>query len=80
MTVQLREDGGIALVGACGSDDAEVLLRRLIADKSATVDWRGCDAAHTALIQVMWAAGVVPIGPPRDRFLIDMLEPLLQQR
>jgi hypothetical protein len=80
MTVRHGENGVIELVGRCDSSDAEVLQSRLLAFKGATVDWRHCDTAHTAVLQVMLAAGVVPIGPPRGKFLIDMLEPLLKWR
>lgn len=77
MTVALRPDGGVALLGVCGSEDAEILLGHLLRDRSVAVDWLGCDVVHTAVLQVMLAAGVEPAGPPRGRFLAEMIEPLL---
>ncbi len=80
MTVDVGAKGDVALIGDCGSEDAEVLLRQLIARPYAAVDWRGCDTAHTAVVQVLLAAGVRPVGPPRGEFLTTMVEPLLRQR
>jgi hypothetical protein len=80
MTVNVRPNGEIELVGDCGSDDAEALLRELALHRDAAVDWRACDTAHTAVIQVLLAAGVQPIGPPAGQFLRTIVEPLLRRR
>ena len=77
MTVQLREDGAIVLAGVCDSADAEVLLSQLLANPQAAVDWRACDMAHTAVVQVLVAAGIAPVGAPGSRYLMDVVEPLL---
>jgi hypothetical protein len=80
MTVRLAADGTIELDGICAIEDAEKLQRYLIADPHADVDWRSCAAAHTALIQILFAAKAVPRGPPASDFLRDYIEPLLDPR
>jgi hypothetical protein len=77
MTVRIVEEGKVELVGNCGSEDAEALLRLLSANPTADVDWRGCEGAHTAVVQVLVAARVRPLGSPTNRFLADMVAPLL---
>ena len=47
MTVRLF-DGAIVLEGACPVEDAEPLQSLLLQYPEAAVDWRACDAAHTA--------------------------------
>jgi len=79
MTVRLRNDGVIELVGVCGSEDAEALLRHLCARPTSDVDWRGCDGAHTAVVQVLVAAAVRPLGTPANKFLAEMVAPLLER-
>ena len=64
MTIRLSADGAIELAGICSSDEAETLLQHLLATPNATVDWRGCEAAHTAVIQVLMAATPKLLGPP----------------
>ena len=80
MTVRIEKGGVIELAGDCPSQDAEALLSHLSADPAAPVDWRACKSAHTAVIQVLVAAGVAPQGPPASRFLAEMVEPLLNRR
>ncbi len=53
MTVRLSPTRQIELHGECPSEDAEALLRYLLADPAAAVDWSACEAAHTAVIQVL---------------------------
>ena len=77
MTVRLTEGGEIELAGDCPGEEAEALLRHLISAPGATVDWRGCDHAHTAVVQVLMASGARLRGPPRSRFLTQWVEPLL---
>jgi hypothetical protein len=69
----------IALIGDCPSEDAEALLSHLLADPLATVDWHACDRAHTAVLQVMLAAGRPVQGPPRGIFLSQWVEPLISK-
>jgi hypothetical protein len=80
MTVETGEDGAVALVGVCASEDADLLLQRLIADRGAVVDWRRCESMHTAVLQVLVASKAELLGPPTGPFLIDMLEPVLKRR
>ena len=80
MSVQIDPDGGVALVGDCPSGDAETLLRHLSATPNATVDWRACTGAHTAVVQVLLAAGVTPVGPPINPFLANVVASLLKRR
>lgn len=77
MTVAVAEDGTILLAGDCPVEDAETLLRRLQADPAAGVDWRGCTAAHTAVVQVLLACRRRTHGPPQAIFLAKWVEPLL---
>ena len=55
MTVEIREQV-VHLSGACPSEDAERLLAHLLANPDATVDWRSCEQAHMAVLQVLLAA------------------------
>jgi hypothetical protein len=77
VTVEMRADETIALMGVCPSDDAELLLQLLIASPAAPVDWRGCEAAHSAVIQVLLTAKPELRGPPAGAFLREFVEPLL---
>ena len=80
MTVQLGQGGDVELRGVCSSAEAEILLGLLLQHPGAAVDWRLCDGAHTAVVQVLAAAGRTLHGPPRDLFLRDMVEPALHRR
>jgi hypothetical protein len=77
MTVRVENDGTIILEGACPIEDAEVLLQHLLASPGAQVDWRTCDSAHTAVIQVLMASAARLIGPPRGGMLRVLIEPAL---
>ena len=77
MTVRAAADGCIELVGICPSGDAEALLQLLLADPGATVDWRQCSAAHTAVVQVLMAARPTLRGPPAGTSLRDWVGPAL---
>lgn len=78
MTVSLLGDATIVLEGICPVEDAEHLLRHLLDRPHATVDWRGCDDAHTAVIQVVTASDAKVIGPPRGVFLAKFIAPLVE--
>ena len=70
MTVVLHDGNTIRLIGACPADDAEVLLQHLLANPEAEIDWRGCESAHTAVIQVLLVCQAAAAGPPQaDAFL-----------
>lgn len=73
MTVRLPDPATIRLEGDCPAEDAETLLRHLLDAPGATVDWRDCDTAHTAVIQVLLAARARLHGPPRGAFLRGMV-------
>lgn len=77
MSVRLEGTGTIVLEGTCPIDDAESLLRLLTSIRSPTLDWRSCDWAHTAVIQILLASGLPLLGPPRGTLLRDVIEPLM---
>jgi hypothetical protein len=77
MTVRLAPSGEIELVGGCPIDDAEPLLGLLLAYTDAPIDWRRCEHAHTAVVQVLLASGRPVLGPPDDPLLRRWVEPLL---
>jgi hypothetical protein len=63
MTVRMQQ-GIVVLEGHCSSGDAEYLLQVLLTDPAAYVDWRTCESAHTAVVQVLLAAKRDILGPP----------------
>jgi hypothetical protein len=77
MTVELAADGTIRLDGDCTADDAEPLLWLVTGHRNATVDWRGCEKAHTAVIQILLAAKPKLRGPPAGEFLQRRITPLI---
>ena len=79
MSVAVELDGTIALKGMCPSEDAEALLQHLLASSAALVDWRACESAHTAVIQVLLAARPKLRGPPLGAFLKERVEPLIER-
>lgn len=62
MTIRRSADGTINLEGMCPVDDAEPLLQMLLATPQAPIDWAQCRRLHTAVVQVLIAAGAVPTG------------------
>lgn len=79
MTLRIGEGDAVELVGACPSADAEVLLRHLCDHPDAQIDWRLCESAHTAIVQVLFAARIRPKGPPANQFLAAFVEPMLMR-
>lgn len=77
MTVRLNPDGSVGLAGVCPSEDAEMLLQHLLRDPAVTVDWRSCEGAHTAVVQVLMAAHPKLLGPPADRRLASWVHPVI---
>jgi hypothetical protein len=76
MTVYVGADGAIELVGICPSEDAEALQHYLLAaapGAKAVVNWRRCEQAHTAVIQVLLAARPHLIGPAANPFLQNFI-------
>ena len=80
MTVRAGGDGVLELAGNCVSADAEPLLQLLLANPGATVDWRDCRNAHTAVVQVLLAARPELLGPPADTRLRAWVEPSITSR
>lgn len=80
MSVRRLEDGVIALEGACPMEDAERLLQLVSENTRASVDWRRCESAHTAVVQVLMASGVDLLGPAQGSFLRQFVEPALKSR
>jgi len=77
MTVRLVDGEPLRLEGDCPIEDAETLLAHMLASPGVTVDWRACEWAHTAVIQVLLASGAPLRGPPAGAFLRERIEPLL---
>jgi hypothetical protein len=77
MTVQMSSDGVILLEGTCPSEDAEAVLQYLSSYPAAPIDWRACESAHTAVIQVLMASRAKLLGPPAARMLRDWVAPAL---
>ena len=67
----------IVLAGACGVEQGESLLTLLLDHPDAVVEWRDCSYLHTAIVQLLLAAKVIPVGSPSSRFLRDVIAPLL---
>jgi hypothetical protein len=77
MSVRRIDDQTIALEGLCPAEDAEPLLQLLLAHPAAALDWRCCEGAHTAIVQVLIEANPALIGPPKDGFLANFVAPAL---
>lgn len=76
MTVVLDADT-VRLIGACSVDDAETLLQLLVDNPVAEIDWRNCESAHAAVVQVLLVAKRSLRGPPADVFLDRFIGPAL---
>lgn len=72
-------DATVVLEGACGVEDGEALLRAILDHPGAPIDWRTCTLAHTAVVQVLMAARIVPLGPPDSAVLRDVVVPALRR-
>jgi hypothetical protein len=77
MTIKVSPAGVIELTGVCASEEGEILLQHLLANPTNIVDWRGCDGAHTAVIQVLMAARRKIQGPPAAALLEKWVHPVL---
>lgn len=77
MTVRVSNQGVIELIGRCGADEAEVLQHELLAASGAAVEWTRCEQLHSAVIQVLLAAGRVMQGTPNAVFLAEFIAPIL---
>jgi hypothetical protein len=57
------------LEGICPVEDAEPLLQMLQMTPAGPLDWTRCNQLHTAVLQVILAAGVMPVGPCGDAWV-----------
>ncbi len=80
MTVRLLDTGIVILEGACTVEDAEPLLQLLQTTPAPAVDWTICSHLHTAVVQVILASGIAPIGPCGDAWVGQWLAPELAQK
>ena len=77
MTVRRSDDGTLALEGVCPVEDAEALLQLLQTGPAPALDWTQCHQMHTAVLQVILASGITPLGPCGDALVRQWLAPKL---
>jgi hypothetical protein len=75
----MADDGTIVLDGTCPAAEAETLTRLLLLDPSSTIDWRGCEHVHTAVVQILLAVRPPMRGPPRTLFLSNRVAGLIAE-
>jgi hypothetical protein len=80
LTVNLIGKDVIELAGVCPLEDAELLFQYLLERGSPVVDWRNCERAHTAVIQILLSSKCPLTGPPAGTFLKDHVEAVLLRR
>jgi hypothetical protein len=80
VTVRRNDNGVVVIEGACPVEDAEALLELLQATPTAVVDWTQCRQLHTAVVQVVLASGLVPVGPCGNAWVAQWLAPKLDQK
>ncbi len=73
MTVRSADNETLVLEGTCPVEDAEVLLQLLQTKPAAALDWTPCRQLHTAVLQVVLASGLVPLGPCGDALVEQWL-------
>ncbi len=76
MTVRRTDAATIELRGICPIEDVEPLLDQLLGTPRPIVDWRECESAHAAIIQLLLVSGVSVRGQPRGEFLRNMVDSL----
>jgi hypothetical protein len=72
-----REDDVVFLEGACGVEEAELLLGFLQAGPMPTVDLSGAEHIHTAVLQILLATAPPLRGQSQDAFVREWLMPIL---
>jgi hypothetical protein len=77
MTIKVTAAGQIELTGSCSSEEGEILLQHLLTTPNMMVDWRGCESAHTAVVQVLMVARPRLLGPPASGVLEQWVQPAL---
>lgn len=70
-----RTEHGIALVGDCPVEDAEVLLGLFLASPGMPIDLAGCGRLHTAVAQILLVARPMVRGTPENPFVAKWLLP-----
>jgi hypothetical protein len=80
MTIRRTDNGTLVLEGVCPVEDAEPLLQMLQNMPAAKIDWRQCRQLHTAVLQVILAAGIAPVGPCGDAWAAEWLARKLPQK
>jgi hypothetical protein len=80
VTVRSADSGVLVLEGGCPVEDAEALLQLLQARPAAALDWTQCQQLHTAVLQVILASKLVPLGPCGDPLVRQWLLPKLAQK
>lgn len=79
MTVRLAEDGTIVLEGGCPVEEAEMLQQLFLRHPAARIEWRNCNYAHTAVLQMLLAVKPEISSPPKSAFLRDWVYPILSR-
>ena len=74
------EDRTARFEGACTVEEAIPLAEWLGTAEEPRLDLGGCTALHTALLQVLLAAGTPVAVPPEDAFLKGWVMPVLERR
>ncbi|GAC1340693.1 MAG: hypothetical protein NVSMB20_16900 [Bradyrhizobium sp.] len=80
MTVRRNDSGTVILDGVCPVEDAEALLQLLQIMPGAVLDWTQCRQLHTAVLQVVLASGLDPVGPCGDAWVAQWLGPKLSRK
>lgn len=78
MPILYPAEGGeacAAFEGRCAPEEADALLEWLRRTPAPAADLHSCDDLHTALVQLLLAARVRLVTPPRDPFLAACLAP-----
>jgi hypothetical protein len=75
VSVRRTDQGTVVLEGLCPVEDAEALLQILQATPAAPIDWTRCRQLHTAVFQVIIAAGSHPVGRCGDPWAQQWLAP-----
>jgi len=80
MTIRRNDSGTLLVEGICPVEDAELLWQMLQNMPAAEIDWTQCRQLHTAVLQVILASGITPVGPCGDAWAAEWLAPKLPQK
>jgi hypothetical protein len=73
VTITRGDTGTVILEGACAVEDAELLLQMLQSGPAAVIDWTRCSQLHTAVLQVILASGITPVGLCGDAWVAQWI-------